>query len=662
MTDFSIFSKAVARQFKIMSKDELYTVHAPNLADRYLSAFPAGSNPVFRTNTVHDCSCCKNFIRNIGNVVSIKNGDITTVWDVANLPEPYKSFALHMAIYVASRPITGIFRSKERKYGNEFNFEIDAEGKTHLWEHLVGHVADKHWSNSPATVIGEVATAAQVLQRGLEEANLSAIDTVRDLIKEKALYRGEEFSKSLKEFREMHAAYHKLSLEGSRLLFVWENAQKPVARFRNTVMGTLISDLSTGTSLEDAVRIFESKVAPENYKRPTALITPRMIKEAAAKLEAEGLDKSIQRRFARISDVSVNDVLFVSNDNRGQMKDGIEGLLAGSVKPARPKTNSAQDVTIDDFISRIVPQADTIDLFIKNDHLTNFVALTAPIHEDAPSLFKWGNNFAWSYDGEFTDAIRERVKAAGGQVDGALRFSLAWHNHDDLDIYANTPDGIINFIHRRRGAGTLDVDMNAMGRHSRTPVENIVWKTLRDGDYCIGVNQYRRRETVDVGFVLQMAHDGKVTEFTHEKAASGQLQCVSFRIKNGLMCDFKASKLLTAEDTPTAKWGITTGSYVPVKSLVLSPNHWDGAALGNKHWFFLLEGCKNPNPARGIYNEFLRPDLEKHRKVFEVLGSKTKCQPSDDQLAGLGFSSTRNDVATVAVKGSNFSGTFNIQF
>ena len=73
----------------------------------------------------------------------------------------------------------------------------------------------------------------------------------------------------------------------------------------------------------------------------------------------------------------------------------------------------------------------------------------------------------------------------------------------------------------------------------------------------------------------------------------------------------------------------------------------------------MLKGCKNPNPVRGIYNEFLRPDLEKHRKVFEVLGAKTKCQPTEQQISGVGFSTSRGDAVTVVVNGAR---AYNINF
>jgi hypothetical protein len=90
-----------------------------------------------------------------------------------------------------------------------------------------------------------------------------------------------------------------------------------------------------------------------------------------------------------------------------------------------------------------------------------------------------------------------------------------------------------------------------------------------------------------------------------------------------------------------------------------SPNHWNDQKIGAKHVIFALQNCKNPEPTRGIYNEFLRSDFEKHRKVFEVLGSKTKCKYSDDQISGVGFTAARGDTVTVVVDGRR---SYNLMF
>ncbi len=67
--------------------------------------------------------------------------------------------------------------------------------------------------------------------------------------------------------------------------------------------------------------------------------------------------------------------------------------------------------------------------------------------------------------------------------------------------------------------------------------------------------------------------------------------------------------------------------------------------------FFVLEGCACDEGMRGIYNEFLSSRLEQHRKVFELIGEKTKCAVEPGHIAGLGLSSTRKDEITVRVKG-----------
>jgi hypothetical protein len=82
---------------------------------------------------------------------------------------------------------------------------------------------------------------------------------------------------------------------------------------------------------------------------------------------------------------------------------------------------------------------------------------------------------------------------------------------------------------------------------------------------------------------------------------------------------------------------------------------------GNKHYFFILDGCKQPGTVRGFYNEFLTDKLRDHRKVFEVLGNKMRVEESDEQLTGLGFSSTVRASIHCRVSGS-FNRNLKINF
>lgn len=652
---FKSFAKQVNTRYNKLAQQELYTTDV-DLWEVYLKAFPEGTDPIYKTNTEHDCNCCKQFIRNIGKLVAIENGKTVTIWDV-DAEYPYNIVAKALDEAVKAAKITGIFRTKEDEYGSESSLQKLEGTNVKVWNHFFGAVHHKHRTNTPDKARGDYATTVQVFERGLKELAPAAVQQVRELIASNALYRGEEHSRAVNAFDTLQKAYNGLP-EAERPAFLWALATSPAARFRNTVIGTLVDDLSQGKDLEAAVRSFEAKVAPANYKRTTALITPAMIKAATAKIEELGIEDALQRRLAKLSDVTINNVLWADNEAAAQMKGGLHNLLMESVKPS-VNEDKLIEISIEDFMKSVLPTAKSMEVLVKNHHIGNLVALTAPMHTTPSNLFKWNNDFAWSYNGNMTDSIKERVKAAGGNVTNAkLRVSLAWYNYDDLDLHCETPDA--QHIYFGNKKGILDVDMNAgMGR-TRTPVENMSFTQLHDGLYEFKVNQFSKRETSDTGFEIEIENEGKITSLTYAKDLRNETS-FTLQVKGGVVIDINPGALdFGASSQPV--WGIETEKFTRVETLMYSPNYWDDNAVGNKHWFFILEGCKADSPMRGIYNEFLRSDLEQHRKVFEVLGERTKCEVVPEQLSGLGFSSTRGDTVLVQVKTASGLRNFKVKF
>lgn len=662
---FPEFSALVHARYEAMREHELFVVDTLDLFDTYLSAFPDGTNPIFRERTEHDCSCCKQFIRNIGNVVAIIDGVVTTVWDdFSDAPHPYNVVGQVLAERVRQAPIKSVWRTKERKYGTAQTNELLPDGTVRKWDHFAGSVTNKHFSLTPDKARGDLNTTAQVFERGLKELNLSDMDTVIDLAEANNLLRGTEFLPQLKAFRALLAGYDDSNL------YVWANLQNPGTRFRNTAIGQLLVELAEGSDLEVAVGKYENMVSGTNYKRPTALVTPKMVEAAVAKIDELGLRGSTERRHARLSDVSIKDVLFVDNSVQSKMKDSLTDALMSATKPAPTTIKDPTPISAEDFFAR---KHKSISVLVENRHAGNFMSITAPVAPTEARLFNWDNDFSWSYDGDVADStLKNRVQMAGGRVDGVLRFSHLWNdvgrNTSLMDLHVflpgssshatrlgnHYPSGPRVGWNRRNdtvSGGVQDVDYTSPAPSGYVPVENITFPRLdrlKDGDYEFKIHNWALRHPTNSGFKAEIEVGGQLYQYDHPAPLGNKewVHLATATLRNGSWTIVHHHATTTSSQK---RWGIQTETLVPVDTLMLSPNHWGDTPKGNKHWFFILRDCKNPDPVRGIYNEYLRPDLNEHRKVFEVLGSKTKAPFSEDQLSGLGFSSTqRNSLKVIA--------------
>lgn len=644
------------------------------LWDLYLDSFPEGTNEIYRKRREYDCSCCRHFLKTMGGVVRIDaNNDIHTIFEFNTGSEVFQPVMDALDEYVKGNVIIDRFVTSDYTIGTDKNHELCDDGSVNTYEHFFLHVPNDciKRKDELGTIRGRLRDRKNVFKRSLDEISWEAANTVLELIESKTLYKGEEWMNAIREFKTYKTEYDYIRGD-KKNNWAWKwsiVAGDVVGKIRNHSIGVLLTDITNGMELGEAVRRYERIVAPTNYKRPKAIFTKKMLEDAKKTVSELGYMDSLGRRFATMDDITVNNILFSNRDAAKKSSGNVFDDMMSDVTVDAKKFSRIEEVSADKFVNDILPTAKELEVLLENKHGTNMVSLIAPANKDAKSMFKWNNGFSWSYAGNITDSdIRENVKMAGGNVEGVLRFSIQWNdgnkpNDNDLDAHCFMKSAMANdhiyFGHKRSNytRGFLDVDIIHPSEDTKGPaVENIAWASKSDmcaGIYKFVVDQYTYRGGDD-GFRAEIEFDGNIYSYTYDGKfpRTDKVEVATVTLdKNG---NFSIQHHLKTEQSSRDIWGLKSNTFVPVSTVMYSPNYWDDQnGIGHRHYFFMLKDCKNPDTPNGFYNEFLKHELEQHKRVFEALGGKMSVEWSDNQLSGLGFSATKCNELIVKVKGDN---------
>lgn len=693
------FNAKIQKKFTEMSQSgKLFRVKltGQEIWDLYLGSFSKEHDPVFRdpNSTVHNCNHCKNFVRRYGNIVSIDESyKIQTMFDVSDddefantvkvLTKAIKASEivdvfvetfdeLNSLPYEVCKKSSMLFQlgtaSNQKRYNQA---EADMYGvvkpnEIRTFDHMYLSV-DRQFidmsGSSDRAIMGSHRDDKNVFQTAMEKISLDTLNLVKDLINQGSLLNGAAHVHKIDQIIPMKEEYDSLAA-AQRNNWCWVKSFKlPFARFGNELIGVLCTELSEGEELNKACQSWNKRVDPANYMKVTAPITQKQIAEAAAFVADNGYTESFNRRFATIDDIKVSEILH-SNVGDGTIKSVsiFDGVKPTSTRHKRNEFDGVEDVTIEKFMKDILPTCSSVEAFFTGAHAGNLVSLTTANVTDSKPIFKWDNNYSWTFRGNLAgkSQIKEAVKTAGGKVDGILRFSIMWAEGDgdnsDLDAHCIEPMGEIYFANLKlMSGGNLDVDITQpQSQAPKGAVENITYPSLskmRNGKYKFYVHQYSGRGSR--GFKAEIEFNGESYSYEYPRSL-GQKENVhvaEVTLKDGVFTI--VHKLEASAASSREIYGIETNQFHKVNLVCLSPNHWGTNKVGNKHYFFMIDGCKSPEAIRSFHNENLLPELAAHRKVLEVLGATNMIEPANKQLTGLGFNATVKDELIVRLQGTH---------
>lgn len=672
----------------------------------YMNGF--GNDKKFRDpeSSVHNCNCCQSFFRHYGNIVAVDKGlNILTLFDGDNFPDEYKKSFENCAKLLRNSAIENVFietfdnlnklpfdkgihkSDKDFLLGFEKNvkiytkeeaskFGIVKAGEPYTFKHFHIRMPKTFINNtyeSKESLLGNFRTNKEVFERALREITTDTFELVRDLISQGSLLDGLAHKEKVDSIIPLSKEFSELDRnKQDNWLWVKSLTYKYV-RFKNELIGVLCSDLAQGVELNKACQDWNKRVDPVNYMKAKSPITKKQIEEAKKFVEENGFVESFNRRCATIDDINVEDILHF-NVGDGKLKPI---SIFDKVKPTtctrhkKSEFKGIEELPIDKFMTDVLPNCTGVEALFTSDHKGNLVTLTTANDKSSKEIFKWHNNFSWTYNGNLAgkSQIKEAVKAAGGFVDAPFRFSIMWNEdwsknpvRTDLDAHCIEPSGDhiyygSNFVLKRgdiktKNGGQLDIDMI---NPPQIGIENIYYKDkskLKDGAYRFYVHHYSGQRTT---FKAELVFDDQVYTYHYAVPSEGYMDIATVHIKNGEIDHIDQSKWLVSEDGANETvWGLNTNEFQEVNLICLSPNQWEaGKETGNKHYFFMMNKCKCPNKLRSFHIENLKPELAKHRKVLEVLANQSLIDSTDRQLSGLGFDATVRDSIILKLKGSH---------
>ena len=711
----------VQDQFTSMySTGKLFRSSIPgsDLWDKYLQGF--SDQKIFRDpeSSEHNCNTCQSFFKRYANIVAI-SGDLTimSLFDLYDyVPDEYRNSFKILSDLLKNSPIKDTFietvpNLQKLSYGpskpnqeayrlgisenikvytqeEADKFGVVTPGVAYKFEHYHLTIPGSFITNSQESVealSAHTRTSKELLKRALDEITIDTFELVRDLINQGSLLDGATHLHKVEAMIPLAKEYEELSKKEKDNWCWIKSCGFNYSRFRNELIGVLCTELAQGKELNKACEDWNKRVDPANYMKASAPITQRQINEAMKFAQENGYEGSFIRRCAVLEDIKVCDILH-ANSGSGEIKavSVFDSIKPTSTRHKRSEFDGIQEVPIEKFMRDILPGCQSVEAYLTSSHKGNFVTLTTPVDQETKPIFKWNNNFSWTYNGNLAgkSQLRDAVIKAGGRV-GVIRFSHSWNelerNESLMDAHVFMPgdhygnanasldrDGThdyypqgqrVGWNHRNDApsGGVQDVDYVDQAPRDYIPVENITFPDITrmpEGKYYYKIHNWSYRKTSGKG-KAEIEFDGQIYQYVYPALKHKEWCTVAVvTLKNGQFSIEHKLPLANFDEKEETIYGLDTNKFHKVNLICLSPNHW-GSNIGNKHYFFMLDGCTAPDRIRGFHNENLIPELLQHRKVMEVLGAKLMVDSIPGQLSGLGFNATVKDSLIVRLKGSH---------
>lgn len=377
---YTEFLESIKKHFNlaVSNKTPVFTTNAEGLFEIFLDNIPQEARQTYT------CKTCRHFVERYGGLVTIlESGEIKSVlW--GDVPEFFTPSIKAMKDTILKSNVTGVFLSENKILGQPI---------TGVWEHMSAALPEdmvyRGRLKNANQVIAEKLEDFKMLIRGLKEYPMEAVEQAVALLKTESLYRSEKCLGVAEWLYNLHIKTSNIKNNKAKNNIIWlavSTAPTGFCHIKSSMIGTLLDDIVEGMDFDLVSRRFAKKMNPLQYQRPQSAPTTGNIEQAEKIVEKLGIQKSLERRFARLDEIKT---IWKPKHKEEQDNKGVFSHLKPKDKTFISKMDiPPKTMTWKKFLETVLPFAEEIEYEVTYEN-KNYSAILTALNEDAPPILQW---------------------------------------------------------------------------------------------------------------------------------------------------------------------------------------------------------------------------------------------------------------------------------
>lgn len=375
------FIAGIERKFRDAvndGKEKVFTTDARGLWAVFMAGIPEDRQQHY------NCRACRSFIERYGGLVTVnsKTGELLPIMWHGVSPVFFAKSVSNLAYQVKHANITGVFVTGLAELGSH---------RAGGWSHMAVEVP------LPMRYRDRLKSASQEAARYREDhrALLGAMSTFSMLSARKAvnilrhysgISRADKFLPWAEWFlgvKETDGARPRKTAE-NRLWLAVAEAPAGYCHIKGSALGAMLHDIEERRSVAAIRTAHNERVDPLHYQRPQSGPSDQNVDRAEEIVAKLGMEKSLERRFARLDEVCKSWVPLAGDSVK---QEGVFASLRSNREAAL--ADDTKTYTWVKFARDVLPEALEMDVVLNQNMRYNLCALVTAAHKSAPPILKW---------------------------------------------------------------------------------------------------------------------------------------------------------------------------------------------------------------------------------------------------------------------------------